>query len=333
MTGKESERDLLLKQTLQDENMTPLRLMACIPAYNNPVELERLLNSIAESHRKADFVFIVDNSEERYLDSNRALVARYPENFVYSLNHKSKKGCAQAFRLGMEKFLELKYDLLLLLDQDGKIRSDSIEKYIERSREADIIVPQIQNVERDSLIGIGLLPSKATPFAKTIPIEAVEGDIVVGPNMGLLINRYVVERCMYDDENYLVWFSDFDYGLKTRSFGYLSKYYPDIVVYHPNLSEKYLYRNGKLSAFMYKTIPFQHLGYVNEKSTEQEAFAVYSRVYLTAKYFHRFVIYIDMVYTFNPFLLWYRLFRYRILWRETLSTYRRAIRAARMDRL
>ncbi|NLZ14279.1 MAG: hypothetical protein GXY29_08830, partial [Thermotogaceae bacterium] len=154
----------------------------------------------------------------------------------------------------------------------------------------------------------------------------------IGPNMGLLINRTVVENCVCDDENYLVWFSDFDYGLKSRSLGYQSRYFPEIVVYHPNLSEKYQSRNGKFKTFLYKAIPFQHLGYISQRSTEQEAFAVYSRVYMTAKYFHPLVVYANMVYTLNPFLLWYRAYRYRILWRETISVYRRAILAARRER-
>ncbi len=321
-----------MNQTSQDTSRARLRLMTCVPAYNNPGDLERLLDSIRASDRKADLVFIVDNSEDGYLERNRVLVARYPDNFVYLPNRKRLKGCAQAFRIGMEKFLELKYDLLLLLDQDGAVRPDSIEKYIEHSHEADLIVPQIRNIDLNSPNTVGLSPSKVTGFAKTHATEAEPGEIVIGPNMGLLINRTVVKNCMYDDENYLVWFSDFDYGLKTRSFGYESKYFPDIVVYHPNLSEKYVRRRGKLSAFLYRTIPLQHLGYISKRSTEQEEFAIYSRVYMTAKYFHPLAVYADLVYTLNPFLLWYRLFRYHILWKKTLSVYRRAMRVARRDR-
>jgi len=321
-----------MKLAAQNEIGIEPRLMACIPAYNKPDELERLLNSITNSNRKVDLVLIVDNSNEPHLDDNRALVARYPDYFVYFRNQNRLKGCAQAFRIGMEKFLETDYDLLLLLDQDGMIGADSIEKYVEYSREADIIVPKIRNIDTKSTNAVGLLPSKITGFAKTYATDAEPGEIVIGPNMGLLINRTVVENCVCDDENYLVWFSDFDYGLKSRSLGYQSRYFPEIVIYHPNLSEKYQSRNGKFKTFLYKAIPFQHLGYISQRSTEQEAFAVYSRVYMTAKYFHPLVVYANMVYTLNPFLLWYRAYRYRILWRETISVYRRAILAARRER-
>ncbi|MGB4200966.1 MAG: glycosyltransferase family 2 protein [Candidatus Cloacimonetes bacterium] len=321
-----------MNRTAQDESGSPVRLMACVPAYNNPFDLERLLDSIVDSTRKVDLVFIVDNSEDGYLERNQTLVARYPDNFVYYPNRKPLKGCAQAFRIGMEKFLELDYDLLLLLDQDGLISPDSIEKYIEHRHEADLLVPQIRNIDPNSPKKLGLLPSKVTGFAKTYTTEAEPGESVIGPNMGLLINRKVVEHCVYDDENYLVWFSDFDYGLKTRSLGYQSRYMPDIVVYHPNLSEKYPSRSGKLSTLRFRLTPFQHLGYVSQGSTEQETFAVYSRVYMSAKYFHPLVVYANLLYTLNPILLWYRIFRYRVLWRETLSVYRRAIHAGRRDR-
>ncbi|HOH13334.1 MAG TPA: glycosyltransferase family A protein, partial [Thermotogota bacterium] len=154
-----------MNRTAQDESGSPVRLMACVPAYNNPFDLERLLDSIVDSTRKVDLVFIVDNSEDGYLERNQTLVARYPDNFVYYPNRKPLKGCAQAFRIGMEKFLELDYDLLLLLDQDGLISPDSIEKYIEHRHEADLLVPRIRNIDPNSPKKLGLLPSKVTGFA------------------------------------------------------------------------------------------------------------------------------------------------------------------------
>ena len=168
-----------MNRTAQDESGSPVRLMACVPAYNNPFDLDRLLDSIVDSTRKVDLVFIVDNSEDGYLERNQTLVARYPDNFVYYPNRKPLKGCAQAFRIGMEKFLELDYDLLLLLDQDGLISPDSIEKYIEHRHMGAISSSSDTQHRPEFAEKLGLLPSKVTGFAKTYTTEAT-GESVIG---------------------------------------------------------------------------------------------------------------------------------------------------------
>ena len=309
-----------------------MRIMACIAAYNSPEDLGVLLNSLDRSQRTIDEVYVVDNSNESYLHENLRLVGQYPDHFVYEVNPQRKKGCAQAFRIGMERFLVMGYDLLLLLDQDGKIQEDSIERYLDHIEEADLIVPKIRNIIPHSPYEIGLLPSKVSMLAKTDTIQASEGDEVIGPNMGLMIHRYVVEQCMYDDDHYFVGFSDFDYGLRTRRFGYRSRYFSDIIVYHPNLSEKYPKKWSRFRDWMFGVIPFQHLGYVSRHCTYRDECDLYSRVFLTTKYFPFFVVIANILHTFNPLILWYRMIRYQIAFGKTVSVYRSAIRAARVDR-
>ncbi len=306
--------------------------MACIAAYNNPDDLSVLLRSLDQSRRRIDQVYVVDNSDGVFLDVNRRLVGQYPDHFAYEPSAHQKKGCAQAFKIGMERFLEIGYDLLLLLDQDGKIREDSIERYLDHIEEADLIVPNIGNINPQSPHEIGLLPSKISMLAKTEAIQATNGSEVIGPNMGLMIHRYVVERCMYDDTHYLVGFSDFDYGLKTVLYGYRSRYFSDIIVYHPNLSEKYPQKPSRFRDWVFRAIPFQHLGYVSRHSAHRDEWDLYSRIFLTAKYFPFFVVIANIAHTFNPLFLWYRMVRYQISFRKTVSIYRSAIRAGRADR-
>ena len=112
-----------------------MNLLIIIPAYNEAVNIERVVNNLIENYPQYDYVVVNDGSS----DDTRKICAKKGYNF---LDLPINVGLAGAIRAGIRYANYHGYDYAVQIDGDGqhdpKYIKDMLEKM--RSAQADIII-------------------------------------------------------------------------------------------------------------------------------------------------------------------------------------------------
>lgn len=110
-----------------DPSMSPLRLIAQIPALNEEKSIERVVSTIPREIPGVDEVIVLvvdDGSWDRTADLARAAGA-------VVVSHAQNRGVGAAFRTGLAKATDLGADIVVTLDADGQFNPADIPKLID----------------------------------------------------------------------------------------------------------------------------------------------------------------------------------------------------------
>ncbi|MDR1514739.1 MAG: glycosyltransferase [Synergistaceae bacterium] len=282
-------------------------------AYNDPDELNRLLESISAQTRPVDCVIVVDNSDESLLSDRNSVVTDSAlceiSNFEF-VKSPVNRGSAGGFKMGMALAYARNYDWIWLLDQDGIAAKDCLKKLLESSGKAGILCPKVLSIGDESaeLYFRGRLNFLGGSF----PVFSCPGkelSITLFATHGVMISRAAIsETGYYDDRNFFCGWEDHDYSQRLKKNGIKMLLVSDAVVYHPDLIAKYkktkagrFHWTSLLYMFVNSHLPLPaFLGVVTktDMSTELGVIRKKTLVALTKKHIRGFKFWAAFIFSF-----------------------------------
>ncbi|MDR1514738.1 MAG: glycosyltransferase [Synergistaceae bacterium] len=207
-------------------------------AYNNPGELSGLFESLSLQTRPINGIVVVDNSEsEDMAKANRAVFDEFAKAVSWSVFVPLYRntGSAGGFRRAMELAHKENFDWIWMLDQDGLLEGDCLERMAAHLDEAKILCARVLSAEdRKSDLAF---TKKINFWGRLLPI-AQEGDYPVKVSLfcthGTLLGRDAIDAVgYYDDENFFFRWEDLDYGYRVHAKGISALLIRDAIAYHP----------------------------------------------------------------------------------------------------
>ncbi|MDR1020194.1 MAG: glycosyltransferase [Synergistaceae bacterium] len=220
--------------------MCQSRQKVCVAAvaYNKPEELSALLGSLRFQTRPIDGIVVVDNSEsEAMTRANRAVFDEFarevPQSAFVPLYKNT--GSAGGFRRAMERAHKENFDWIWMLDQDGLLENDCLEKLMIHSKKAKVLCARVLSAE-DGKSDLAFT-KKVNFWGRLLPVVA-ERDCPVKVSLfcthGTLLSRDAIDSVgYYDDENFFFRWEDVDYGYRAHAKGVPMLLIHDAIAYHP----------------------------------------------------------------------------------------------------
>lgn len=295
--------------------MDTLDVVAAIVAYNNPLELECILNSIRNQSYKVKSVVIVDNSNEETAPKNYSLLQKFDDtksSFLYKRLTKNV-GSAGGYALAMKLGHELGCDFVWLNDQDGIPNDNCLEELIGayyEKKEPAVYAPKIIDIKD----GYELRSFRAmiNRYGNMVPRNDNDKNIQMidlSGTTGILVHDDIIERIgVYNDIAFFVGGEDLEYSLRTKKYGYKTYLIKSALYRHPDLFKKYKEKNRLITKFpiSYRMRP-RNLGIVREDNERNRMMCI-GAAYINETYCRAPYKYVNVVYSCI------RVFFTRIIW-------------------
>lgn len=211
--------------------------------YNNYLDTIECLESLKSIDYKNYSVFLVDNGSQnesvKYLSK---YITTFPKE-VFLLTTEKNLGFAGGCNLAIKKALELKYDYILLLNNDTIVEKDFLSKMISLSEsrsDIGIVGCKIRYYNdkqkiwyaggyiswfRFSGVHIGINEIDRGQYDKMKDVTFITGCC-------MLIKNEVLSRVGLLCEDFFLYNEDLDYCVRVMDHGYRLVYCPDSIVYH-----------------------------------------------------------------------------------------------------
>jgi len=216
-----------------------------IPTRNRSYDLIECIQSIEKQTYKNYKILIIDNNSED--DTLEKLHIIFP--FLEIIHLEKNFGASYASNRGFDFVLKKEAEYVLRLDSDTILDPDYLSKLMKGMMEipdAGIVSGTIYyffqpetiwftggNITKWDL-NMRFLEKITNNFSSNQPNYEV--DLV--PSTGMLISREVIENLNGFDEDYLVYYEDFDFCLKTKKLGKKIYYLPGAKLWHKIFSNK-----------------------------------------------------------------------------------------------
>ena len=115
-----------------------MRVLVCIPTYNERENLPLVVARIRRSVPAADVLVLDDNSPDGTGDVADALASEDAQ--VQVLHRPGKQGLGRAYLAGFEWGLERGYDALVEMDADGSHQPEQLPGLLEAAEHADVVI-------------------------------------------------------------------------------------------------------------------------------------------------------------------------------------------------
>jgi len=110
-----------------------------LPAYNEEANLEKTVRKAIPVLRKVakryELIIVNDGSKDRTGEIAEKLAQKYP--FIRVITHSPNQGYGAALRSG---FYNSKYEWIVTIDSDGQFDFSEVEKLLEKSKKADVVI-------------------------------------------------------------------------------------------------------------------------------------------------------------------------------------------------
>ena len=205
--------------------------------FNGEHLLKECFDSIFSQTYKNFDVFMIDNNSS---DNSLAFIKEdYPNVKIISL--KNNIGYGPADNLVIKKLLKKRYKYILTLNNDIKFSKDFIKKQIEimkKDSQIGVLGPLIYNYpkrgKKNSVYeSYGMMDFKvgAPKSIKDINISRTyEVDSLIG--CSFLVRREVYEKIGFFDEEFFMYWDDYDFLQRVKKAGFKIKFVPKIKLYH-----------------------------------------------------------------------------------------------------
>lgn len=314
------------------------KICVAIAAYNNSVELEEAIKSVIDQTVVPDGLVVFDNTDIDDISAqNLSIFERYSEFIKISKYHKSQynMGSASAYEYVTKWAYNNQFDWIFILDQDGIMKEDCLEKLISKKERARALCSLVVATHDK----ITKLPSrfKINFWGGIYPvqIESEMNDMYVDSfgTCGTMFHRSVFDDVGYFDGENLFAGEDGDFGMRMHKKNIPLYWVMDSIVYHPDLRKKYSVIAPKKTSWFIRTStslpPF--LGCFRKKLPkydQQRRFSNMLAIYRNLNFFQKFTAMFWSV----PILLTAKLLRRDIQVFKTLKCYIKLIAGkAKMD--
>ena len=170
------------------------------------------------------------------------------------IRNKKNLGFAGGVNVGIREVLENGADYIFLLNPDGAVTEDTINKLIEIAhgdKRIGIVGPLILDQHKNVWSAGGIIDKKRYTAGHTFKVNGQkEADFVSG--CAMLIKGEVFQEIGLFDERFFLYFEDADFCLRAKKAGFKVIFTPEVVVYHHagkkniRLKEYYMARNHLL---------------------------------------------------------------------------------------
>ena len=244
------------------------------------------IDSVLKSSFEHFKIILIDNEFQK----NKSNSYNSNEKIKVILNEKNE-GFAKANNQGIIYALEKKYDYILLLNNDTRIRMDLIKNLVHSSlsNNLPIIQPLILNSEGDKVWNAGGVINKFFGIFNT----NLQGKSFT-PNLNFnsetdwftgcccLFKAQIFHNEGMFDENFFAYYEDVDYSLRLKNKGYkiglLTKTY---LIHHGSMSSKSDESSeGKLSPYVHYLAIRNHIYLLRKHSKSFNIFGVFLNQFL-----------------------------------------------------
>lgn len=244
--------------------MTTPKVFVVILNYKVADLVERLIKILQSSSYKNLQVVVVDNNSNDQLGE---IIQKYKD--IHFIQNDDNLGYAGGNNVGIKFSLEKGADLVLILNPDITLRTDTISNLVRElvAKNADVAGPKIYFKGSSKIWFAGGILDKKNALGVHRGVDeedrgqynkAEEVDFITGA--AILIKREVFEKIGYFDENYFLYLEDLDFCLRAKKSGFRVLYAPVALAFHENakstglgssLQDYYISRNRMLFAFRY----------------------------------------------------------------------------------
>jgi GT2 family glycosyltransferase len=225
-------------------------ISASIVLYNHKFnEINILINSLIHSNIKN--IYIIDNS------INNDIKKFLKQDKIIYIHNPSNPGFGSSHNLAIYKSLDLNFNYHFIINPDILLGDNTLQEmiiYMSNNRDIGMMMPKILNNDKTPQYLPKLLPTfwqvvlRKLKFPKTLyknlisKIELrnfLEKKIINLPVLSgcfLLINLNVIKTIGSFDENYFMYFEDWDLSRRIHR-KYKTVYYPNVFVLHGYNSE------------------------------------------------------------------------------------------------
>lgn len=223
-----------------------IKVSVGVVTYNSSNDIEKCLGSLIKHTNKKSIelsIYLYDNNSNDIKATQKIVADKYP--FVKIITSKQNKG----FGYGHNKIIdEIKSDYHLILNPDIEFTQDTIQKlieYLESNINIALITPEIRNTDKTIQQLPKIFPKIRYVLSSTIPILAKyrtpytmsEKTLTQPTNIQICTGCFMLARTNKlksiggFDENFFLYFEDFDLSMRMKKMGDIV-YYPLANVTH-----------------------------------------------------------------------------------------------------
>lgn len=214
-----------------------MNISAVVISYNSEKFLAKNLDSLTAQTVKFSRIIVVDNNSS---DNSLKLIKNYPGVQAIALDYNS--GYAAGANIGIEKCSS---DLTLVANADIILDEKMNEKVIEKFKTDDdlaLLSPLILRFDRKTVDSAGQNCSRAlypveigfNKPAAEVPLK--ERNVFSVCGAATIFRRAALEKLKiageYYDEDFFIFWEDFDIGWRAHLLGLKTLFFPDALVYH-----------------------------------------------------------------------------------------------------
>lgn len=196
-----------------------MSLLIVIPAYNEELNIERVVDNLTENYPQFDYVVVNDGSRDRTAEICR-------ERGYHLLDLPINLGLAGGFQAGLKLADRLGYDYAVQLDGDGQHDPAYIQRMLDEMKEtgADIVIGS-RFVDKPKPKALRMLGSNIIQLA----VRMTTGKTVHDPTSGMrLFNRAMIHEFA----------TNLNYGPEPDTVSYLLRNGAKVVEYPVEMRER-----------------------------------------------------------------------------------------------
>ncbi len=317
--------DKIYRKNCPKKRFSYPRVVVCITSYNNHAELSRLIDCIADQSVAVHSIVILENSDDSEIRRlNKSLM--FSSKIEITISEAERNlGSAGGFSKAMSLAIRENVDAVWLLDQDGEVKTDCLEKLLDYYDSSSILCPVVLTRKGEELCYFRYFTNFLGKNLGTCILDTKNKCFLIDGfgTHGVLIPKSVVNEIgVYDSKHFFVGFEDYDYSHRARRHNVPIMLIRSAIVYHPDLGQKHglvkKRKSRRLESLSNFLPPF--LGAINEGSPDRFVASVYSRSYIIGKYYSTAIIITDMLYSALRILA-LKALRKDVLLKKTLRLY------------
>lgn len=222
-----------------------------VVTYNRKDELIKNIESVLSQKKKFDRIYIIDNCST---DGTKALLENkgYLRDRLFSyIRLEQNLGGAGGFYTGLKAAFEDGYDLICLMDDDGRPENqDTFSVLYNAAIKACDINPKIMinplvvcdtdNLKLSFMLGKYIYGSEVINDAE----KGVLRDLI-NPFNGTVVSRELVKDVGYPNKDFFIRGDEMDYQVRSEKEGAYIATIVDSIYFHPGMELKTIKWNGK----------------------------------------------------------------------------------------
>ena len=222
------------------ESIEKAKICLVVVTYNRKELLKENLNSLINQNIKCD-ILVVDNNSNDGTDSLVKDFQKEYSNIIY-IKLDENVGGAGGFYNGVSKAYELKYDFVVLMDDDGHpINNNTIRNLIELYYKEDNKKVMINSIVysdyNTKTLSFGMLgANNLEELKEKIKDGKIEG--AINPFNGTLLTKELIKDIGYPKKEFFISGDETEYTLRARKNGYKIMTAVSSEYYHPSAKYK-----------------------------------------------------------------------------------------------